>query len=232
MAPPPPPPKGKGSRTHTPGKAAIAISPGAVSQHQIAAIRAFHIYVSDPDATVQSVWELGRLVEDDASSPMIRDCISHEWLRTIAGPKYMNWVARREAFWEDVQSRVLEYAKTDLVQRQLEEIDKLTNAGAALLQHVHGDAVAKIAQAKPRSLEGVVNAFVNLDRHITKKREVAIAAAAAAAKNKAGAGATGPGRGAAPPIEDGMSDAEVATMARDMARKRAGLMIEEGSDGE
>ena len=193
-----------------------------------AIFRAQMLYFMHPGATLQAVWDHGLMGDDDEADP-IRTCVSIDYLRRMASPKFGNWRSRRDTFWLGVERRAFTALQGRAVEREMEELAGLEGVRTRLMQHIVGDADGKVTAAKPRSLEGLVAALLRLDKRTGDKRDRITTAAAAAAANspqEVDPGmptAGGARRGTGPVYEDGLSQDEILAMSRAVAKSRAAL---------
>jgi hypothetical protein len=110
------------------------------------------------------------------------------------------------------------------VQRTLDDIRGLEGIKTVALQHIRGDAAAGIKPAQPKSLEGVMNAYVAVTKAEVELRRTVVEQAADAARAKPDSvvdpqipGAAG--AGALVIEDDGFSDEDIEVMARAAALK-------------
>ena len=176
----------------------------------------FLAYMQDPDITIRQAWESTRI--DGPESALAKDVISLP--RTAERATRDGWPDRRAAHWRHIQGRVLAYAASDAVGRELDELDKLNTIWAEGLKRMTGeDAVGA------NTFEGMASAMIRLDKHRSDKRQRisdATAAAATAAQAAAPAAATATGTGSlGPAVPDLLEEAEYTALARQIAAKRA-----------
>ena len=226
MATPPKPRKRKRKKA--------TIETGSVTkaeQQRRAVFRGFLRYVERHGVALREVWDSER-IEDDDTAPYIRDAIG--WSAFQKAATNGKWRIRREEHWREVKRKVLEHAQTEAVQAEIAEIGQLEAVRALVLDRITGNAAAGIAPTMPKSLEGAVGAFVQLDKRIASKRDTVVEqTAAAASATAARPGAALPG-GAMPAItvdDNPLTDEEIIEMSRALAAHRAGL-LEEGDNTE
>jgi hypothetical protein len=227
MATPPKPRKRKRK------KATIETGSATKAEQQRRAVfRGFLRYVERHGVALREVWD-GERIEDDDTAPYIRDAIS--WSAFQKAATNGQWRIRREEHWREVKRKVLDHAQTEAVQAEIAEIGQLEAVRALVLDRITGNAAAGIAPTMPKSLEGAVGAFVQLDKRIASKRDTVVeqtaAAAASAVTTRTGAALPG---GAMPAItvdDNPLTDEEIAEMSRALAAHRAGL-LEEGDNSE
>ena len=192
-------------------------------QHRRACFRGFLRYVERHGASLREIWDSERINDDDVS-PFIRDVIS--WSAFSKAATGGQWRLRRDEHWIEVRRRVLEHARTEAVQAEISEINQLEAIRSVVLDRITGNAAAGILPAIPKSLEGAVGAFVQLDKRIASKRELVVEATAAAAAD--------PNRTTTKAGEDApvimmndtpLTDEEIDEMARALAEHRASLPI-------
>lgn len=209
------------------GKSAL---PTANEQKNRATFRGFLRYIQRPGVSVRQIWEDER-IGDSETSPYIRDVISWSaFQRTSVNAK---WRLRREEHWREVKRKVMDHAQTEAVQAEIQEIGALESVRGLVLDRIVGNADAGIMPAIPKSLEGAVGAFVQLDKRISQKRDLVIDQTASAAAGKGGARAQVGGKNALTMItvdDNPLTDEEVAHMSRALAESRARLSS--SSDGE
>ena len=223
---PPPPPPPAPSRTAI--TATEARKQKKDANRQKALFRGFVRYLERPAASVRAIWDTERISDDD-DAPLIRDCVTHQWFSEYAGR--LRWKKRREEHWNEVRSRVQDHLMTQHVQRELSEIGVLEGLKDSVLPHIMGGEDGDgepIKQARPKSLEGAVDAFIKLDRRIGQKRGHVIEETGRASKGDlhyVGQGdnpALADERGGPAVLADtgGYSDDEIAAMAEALAEKR------------
>lgn len=206
MAKPPKPPKRKRKQTKK-------IDTSRVPSPKLAVMRALFIYIQDPGITLREVWSEYRYDENDSKSPFISELVSLPALQRAATRG--NWAQRREDHWYETQERVLDELKSTTVQRELAEVDAL--------EQLRQDAMEVLGEATPKTFEGVLNAIVRLDGHLTKKRERVMAMAAAAGVDPETGRRRTTNQLTGPALDDEFDDDEVDAMARALMYKRAGL---------
>lgn len=232
--PPPPPPIKrpvqpiKRKPSGKPGKMVVSFR----AEHQEAIFRAMMIYIRTKGASLRDVWETGRIYDGDPDSPLIKDFISFDGLRQQAHKA--KWVDQRTEFWKGVHTEVLATARTEVIQDQLNELGNLHGVRALAMANIEGvyevdpltgERKLILAPIKPKSLEGLINAFVRLDNHLNKRRDAVLTqtvqglpANEAPTKERV-----------IPQIEDNMTDDEIEALTRDIMRKRAGLPAEDAT---
>lgn len=187
------------------------------SRKRTAAFVALQLYLEDPDVALVDVWRHGRM-DADPNAPLINELVSIEDLRKIATAE--QWGKKKERFWAEIQARVLSEAQTKIIDREIREIDQLEQVSARLLAAAlrEGDQALKVG-----SLESATRALVALDEHLGKKRDRVARQVAAAVISKVPQPLTGdttaPAR-VVPEIEDGITEAEVQQLARQLALSR------------
>lgn len=215
----------RGGRKH----AVMELGPEATKRELTnrATFHGFMRYVQRPGASIRQVWETERL-EDTDTAPYIRDVIS--WSAFQKASINGRWRLRREDHWRAVKKRVLDHAQTEAVKAEIAEIGTLEGVRSHVLDRILGNAAAGIAPALPKSLEGAVGAFVQLDKLISKKRaDVVDSTAEAASKQQAATAPTLPGEAVPLALGDGdnpLTDEEIQAMSRTLAQRRAGLSSE------
>lgn len=196
----------------------------------LALLRGFMRYIQRPGTSVRTIWESERIT-DDEDSPYIRDVISLDVFAKYAANQH--WRERRDEHWREVRQRVEDHVKAEHVRREIAEVEVLMGVQNALMPHITG--TAPTGQAKPKSLEGAVEAFIKLDRRISEKRQYAV--------EEVSRGASGDGQsvtvaadaheqaqiegetlaGRAPAVladTDGFDDLEILAMAEAAAKHR------------
>jgi hypothetical protein len=222
LPPVPPPPPDKPFTAKDSYKA-IDLSRSASVQQAL--FRGMVVYIQHPGLTIRNVWENYRLDDDDETAPWLRDMVNYSTFerQAVRG----KWTKKRDDFWYGVEQRVLAEAQTEAVKKELDEITHLEAIAGHLIQTITGgkDRNGKLIDpTKPKSLEGVVNAYLHLDKHRMGKRERVMAAMAAAAttheRPETGGAHTDPDL---PFMEDELTEDEIETMARQLAMRRAGV---------
>ena len=66
------------------------------------------------------------------------------------------------------------HAQSEAVQAEIAEIGQLEGLKDVVLTRIMGDATAGIPPAMPKSLEGAVGAFVQLDKRVSAKRDLVL----------------------------------------------------------
>lgn len=210
MARKPPPRK---ARPATP-KEGIDLSRSA--EIQIAVFHGMTHYIHNPGLSVRDVWDTGRVGIEDGD-PYIKDLIGWPYFEKYASR--MKWSLKRDEHWHEIERRVLEASKNARVTEMLEEMERLREAREVLMANIVGGP--NIAPVAPKTLEGAVGALVKIDAHFDKKRDTIMAIQAAAASTTPEADVIDAIE--APPLEDGLSDEEVAKLTVDLVRLRAGI---------
>lgn len=201
-------------------KATIETGDPTRAEHQRrATFRGFLRYVERHGVSLREVWDSERINDDD-TSPYIRDVIS--WSAFSKAAANGQWRVRREEHWIEVKRKVLEHAQTEAVQAEIHEIGQLEAVRALVLDRIVGNTDAGIMPAIPKSLEGAVGAFVQLDKRIANKRDVVVEQTASAAANPS---AKRQIEGGAPILigvdENPLSDEEIEKMSRALAVHRS-----------
>ena len=219
------PPRRSGAEKRRRKKATIEVAdPTKAEQQRRAVFRGFLRYVERHGVSLREVWDSERINDDDGS-PYIRDVMS--WSAFSRSAANGQWRVRREEHWIEVKRKVLEHAQTEAVQAEIREIGQLEAVKSIVLDRIVGNADAGIMPAIPKSLEGAVGAFVQLDKRIASKRDTVVeqtANAAAQPGSRQVEGTNGPimiGVDETP-----LSDEEIAEMSRALATHRAGFAIE------
>lgn len=217
------PPKPK-RRKRTKKKATMSTALATrTEQHRRACFRGFLKYVERHGASLREIWDSERLQDDD-SSPFIRDVIS--WSAFSKSASGGQWRLRRDEHWVEVRRRVLDHARTEAVQAEINEINQLEAVKTIVLDRITGNAAAGILPAIPKSLEGAVGAFVQLDKRIATKRDLVVEATAAAAADPNRKVATGTDNAPAILVNDTpLTDEEIDEMSRALAEHRAALPL-------
>jgi len=220
------PPKPKRRKKGRAKKNEAELSSKAEQQRR-ACFRGFLRYIQRHGSSLRQIWDSERIADDD-TSPYIRDVIS--WSAFSRSASTGQWRIRRDEHWVEVKRKVLEHAQTEAVQAELNEIGQLEAVRSLVLDRITGNADAGIAPAIPKSLEGAVGAFVQLDKRIALKRDVVVEQTAAAAARDDGR-RPGIAGGPAPMLisvdDNPLTDEEIVAMARTLAEHRAGLLPEE-----
>ncbi len=206
-----------------PAKTGLSPTEQASVRLQHALHAGFVIYLMNQGMSVTAVWETGRISAEDAA-PFIRDCIALDTF--VKSATENGWVARRSQHWQDVRTRVENKLLHEHVQRSLDDIAVLQGAKTIAMQHIRGDVAAKIDPVRPKSLEGVLGALVQLTKAEAELRKIVVEQAADAARDDARVGATQdpqlPGAAAALVTDDdGFTDEQIAAMARAAALQNA-----------
>jgi len=202
--PPPPPPEAK-------------LSPGerASVRLQQALLAGFVVYVQHPGMAIVAVWETAAISTEDGA-PLIRECVSlHTFQRSAADNK---WSARRDRHWAEVRARVEAKLMDQHVQRTLTDLAGIEALKTVAMQHITGDVAANIKPVAPRSLEGVLKAYVDLTKQAMDMRGVVVKQAADASRAKDGNihDPQLPGAVAVALVleDDGFGDEDIEAMAR------------------
>jgi hypothetical protein len=188
-------------------------------QQTKAVFRGFLRYIQRPGASVREVWETEQ-IEDDDTSPYIKDVISLTAFQKSATDG--SWKTRRDSHWQEVRQKVLTHIQTEAVKAEVAEIESLEALKTVALTHITGNSSAGIDAVKPKSLEGAIGAFVQLDKRIGDKRKIVAAETADAAStghidHKAVAANN------TLKLSDGdLSTADIEVMARALASQRVG----------
>lgn len=202
---------------------------------QAAAFRAHQIYMANIDMSLDYIIENYRFDPDDDNSPMLKEIVSITTLRNIAAK--MGWAERRKQLWERVEANVMDALESDLTRLRLQEINQLKDIYDHTLARIKGveDPNDKtkmlIDPVKPRSLEGLINAFIRLDARMDEKRD-------RIQKDIVGSATRQPDEeymgtvGAVPDLDDDIDDNDAAWMAHRLAMKRAGLLEVDDRDVE
>tara|TARA_R110002020_G_scaffold194133_1_gene394713 strand:+ start:1048 stop:1806 length:759 start_codon:yes stop_codon:yes gene_type:complete len=222
----PPVPVAKRKRKRRKKKATIETGdPTKAEQQRRAVFRGFLRYVERHGVSLREVWDSERINDDD-TSPYIRDVIS--WSAFSKSASTGRWRVRRDEHWTEVKRKVLEHAQTEAVQAEIAEIGQLEAVRTIVLDRIVGNTAAGIMPAIPKSLEGAVGAFVQLDKRIASKRDVVVEqTAAAAARPSAHKQVAGGGPLMIGVDETPLSDEEVIEMSRALAAHRAGIVAVE-----
>lgn len=175
------------------------------------------LFIQHPGLSVREIYENFRVDEKDPESPYIRDKVTWHSFREAA--RQSDWTDRREAHWLKIEKSILDHMHSDHVKQELAEMAQLQAAVDRLNLHIHGgvDADIPIEPVKPKSLEGVIGALVQLDKQMSAKR-ARVAAETAAAPEAAGSVVSGP------VVEDNLTDEEVRQLAHNLISARAGLL--------
>jgi hypothetical protein len=213
LPPPPttPPPKARGHKPVVP-----KLSPGeqASVRLQKALLAGFVVYLQNPGMSIVAVWETAAVSADDGS-PLIRECIGLDAFQRSAAEN--KWAARRDQHWAEVRSRVESKLMDQHVQRTLADLTGIEALKTVAMQHITGDAAANIKPVAPRSLEGVMKAYIDLTKQAMDMRGLVVEQAADAARAKDGNTRDPQLPGAAASLileDDGFSDADIDAMAR------------------
>lgn len=205
---PPPPPARKRKRGSATREIELKESPTL----EQARMRAMFLYLRNPGLSIREIWEHFRMDEDD-ESPYIKEFIS--WATLARRATAQKWRQRRDEHWHDIERRVLLKLKTSAVQREIDEI--------ATLETVMEHAVSLTTETKPKSLEGLLNAIINLDKRMAGKRDRIAAHAAEAGVNE-DTGDLHVITVESPSVVDQFTDEEIEEMAVAMAKRRAGMI--------
>lgn len=227
-------PKQIPAKTAVPGRGRgatkLALTRQAESQQAI--FRGMLIYIQNPGLNLRKVWDTGRL-NDDEEAPYLKDMCSWQVFErhAIAG----KWRTKRDEHWAEIEKRVLAQAQSDTVEVMLREMEVLSAVADSLIANITGVTDASgnviIEPAKPKSLEGVVNALTNLDKWRQAKRDRVMAHMAAAAGEEAAE------EGEVhvveiPHVEDNLNDEEIEHLAVVMASQRAGLLTDSEAEAD
>jgi hypothetical protein len=192
------------------------LSPGeqASVRLQKALLAGFVVYLQNPGMSVVAVWETAAVSADDGA-PLIRECIGLDAFQRSATEN--QWMRRRDQHWGEVRSRVESKLMDQHVQRTLEDLTGIETLKTVAMQHIKGDAAANIKPVAPRSLEGVMKAYIDLTKQAMDMRGVVVEQAADAARAKDGTVRDPQLPGAAASLileDDGFTDADIDAMAR------------------
>ncbi len=213
----------------------IELSDRAVAQQ--AAFYGLLIYLRHPGMSLKDVYDRGRMSDED-DAPLIKEVCCYNTFTALS--RQGDWVKKRDEHWAAVEARVLDAAQDEAVKAELRDIETLTAVEEVVLNHVHGvvgpNGVMVIEAVKPKSLEGLVKSLTELSKLRSSKRDRTMVALTEAARDEGVVDI--PGSAALPEIEDNLTDAEIETLAVDLATKRANLQIadtemeEEEEEGE
>jgi hypothetical protein len=202
------------------GKTEIEL-PAAPADRGVLYLRVMQAYMARRDIPLRDIWHNGHVDPHDTTTPLIRDVIPYTTL--LGHSTRHGWSERREQMWEEIERRALAQLQTDLTAARVRELQFLNAAATVVQQHVFGvpdpanPGSMIVNPAKPRSLEGLINAMVRLDGHIEEKR-VGAATAMIEARTSGGDLA----EVVVPPVyDDALDEAEIEEMARWLAQKRA-----------
>ena len=221
-----PPKARKRKRRKKKNELAPAAAAKTTSREQMsrAVFRGFLRYIQRPGVSVRQVWEDER-IDDDETSPYIRDVMS--WTGFQKSSINAKWRIRREKHWQEVKRKVMAHAETEAVKSEIAEIGALESVRGVVLDRIIGNPAAGIAAAIPKSLEGAVGAFVQLDKRISQKREIVVEQTAGAAAKHGTHGTAQVAGGNIPTLitvdDNPLTDAEIEHMSRALATARAGL---------
>ena len=224
----PPKPRKKAKKRRPGGRKHSVMAPGpeATKREQTnrATFRGFMRYIQRPGASIRQVWEDER-IDDSDTAPFIRDVIS--WSAFQKSSINGKWRIRREEHWRAVKRKVLDHAQTEAVKSEIAEIGALEAVRGLVLDRITGNAAAGITPALPKSLEGAVGAFVQLDKRISQKRDIVVEQTADAATKHNQSGAHGALTERGVPLitvgDNPLTDEEIERMSRALATHRAGL---------
>lgn len=197
--------------------------PGKTTEAQTKAVfRGFLRYVQRPGSSVREVWDTEKIDDgDDDTTPMIKDVMSLTAFQKAATQG--QWKQRRDDHWVEVKHKVLTHIQSQAVRSEIAEIEQLEALKQVALRHIVGDKLGGIDAATPKSLEGAIGAFVQLDKRVSSKREV-VAEQTAASAGSADKPTIVAGRNGRVALNDNdWKEAEVQAMARALATNRAGV---------
>jgi len=190
-----------------------------------AVFRGFLRYVQRTGATVREIWETER-ISDDEDAPFIREVVTLSAFK--AQTHRGQWRKRRDEHWKEVRQKVLDHAQTEAVKAEIDEIEMLEAVRTLVLDRITGNRAAGIPPAMPKSLEGAVGAFVQIDKRVAQKREIVVVQTAEAATRARTDQPGLHGGGTAPMIamndDNPLTDAEIEAMSKTLARERAGIV--------
>jgi hypothetical protein len=199
---------------------------------QKALFRAMLLYVNNPGLSLRHIW--GKLpVSDEENAAPIRECVSWSLLEKTAAED--QWREKRAEHWATIEQRVLRELQSDRIKQELEEVHGLEQIRIALMQRITGvvdpahPGSMLVMPAEPKSLEGVVTAYIKLDKHALDRRR-AIDEAVAARKTPGNEIEGDSIDVETVPVEDNMTDAEIRALADTLARQRAGLISKDEDD--
>lgn len=208
-------------------KGSASVELPAKADRGLVILRAMHAYMARRDVALRTVWENERVDAADPLSPLIQDSIPYSTL--LAHANAARWGKRRELIWAQIETEALRQLQTDLTQARVRELQMLQAAAEVVRNSIFGvpdpsnPGAMLVAPAKPRSLEGMVNALVRLDAHIQGKRE-GIADVMIEAADRLAAGRDVIDSDEAPlgpAMDDAFSDEEIREFAKFMAQRRA-----------
>jgi len=193
-----------------------------------AIFRGFLRYIQRPGATIAKIWASEKL-DDKEESPYIREVISEDAFLKQA--IVANWRIRREEHWTEIQDKVLNHLQTEAVKSEVEEISQLEALKQLTIDHITGDEGRDIKPVKPRSLEGAIGAYISIDKRISTKRGfIADQTSKSALDSNDMGNVTGTGQINLALPEVGLSEEDIASMAKILTSSRAGLSNEETSN--
>ena len=197
-----------------------------VEQHEItkqeqqrkATFRGFLRYIQRHGASLRDIWDSERIDEDELA-PYIKDVLS--WSAFTKAAAAGQWRLRRDEHWREVSAKVLAHVQTEAVQAEISEIAALESMRGLVLERIVGNAASGIMPAIPKSLEGAVGAFIQLDKRISQKREIVTEDTASAAANGGGRPGTTAGDNRALTDSTPLTEEEIAAMSRALAVQRS-----------
>ena len=175
-----------------------------------AQFRGFTRYIQRAGCRIRDVWESERITDDD-DAPLICDVVP---INTFQGwARDGQWRRRRDEHWEEVRKRVMAHAQTEAVQAEIAEIGQLE---------------ALKTTAMPKSLEGAVGAFVQLDKRVSAKRDLVLDQTIRAASTDREATADPNALTGSMALGGGevLAQEEIEAMARALAEARVGQIAD------
>ena len=190
-----------------------------------AQFRGFTRYIQRAGCRIRDVWESERITDDD-DAPLICDVVP---INTFQGwARDGQWRRRRDEHWEEVRKRVMAHAQTEAVQAEIAEIGQLEALKTTVITRIMGDAAAGIPAAMPKSLEGAVGAFVQLDKRVSAKRDLVLDQTIRAASTDREATADPNALTGSMALGGGevLAQEEIEAMARALAEARVGQIAD------
>ena len=196
-----------------------------------ALVNGLQMYLASPGLSVRDVWLSYRCDTRDPESPRIREVIS--WSSFELNATAQEWPKRRKALWVDVEKRVERSLQTRLVEREIADLDRLEEISNRVMLFIAGGETAdgtNIDPVQPKSLEGLVAAYIKLVDAQTKKRQLVVDRTVAEIPEQDRADVID---AHLPDHDDELDDEEIAMLAHRIAEKRAAEtdQVQEEDDG-
>lgn len=107
-----------------------------------------------------------------------QSCKDHGWTlqQFIVRVRQGRWVVRRDDYWEQVTQEILRQSKYRAVHDRVKELREIEDIRSDTLEAIRPKVIdgRKIYAVKPGTMEGMVGAFVKLDKLADDKRDTVL----------------------------------------------------------